>query len=178
MTARADALNHSGVSMPIRAEMRALYPRNWPTISKEARERARWRCEQCGVNNYSVGYRDKGGRFCPLAGSGPCDCAGQGQQWPSLEPITYLEAQEFARASNTEADGRDADGNRWFVIVLTVAHLDHDPRNCDPSNLKALCQKCHLDYDQQHHQQNAAATRRKGKAVDMFESSDQPGREP
>lgn len=28
--------------------------------------------------------------------------------------------------------------------VLTVHHLDGDKANCDPSNLVALCQKCHL----------------------------------
>jgi hypothetical protein len=48
-----------------------------------------------------------------------------------------------------------------FVIVLTVAHLDHNPANCDYSNLRALCQKCHLSYDHQHHMANAAATRRR-----------------
>jgi hypothetical protein len=159
--------------VPIRAEQRALYPPNWREISAEIRKRANHCCETCGLRNYSVGYRDKDGAFHPLAGSGPCDCAGQGREWPSLQPITHREAREFAEVQNTEADGRDADGHRWFVIVLTVAHLDHDPRNCAPSNLKALCQKCHLDYDQAHHQQNASATRRKGKAVDMFDQPDQ-----
>jgi hypothetical protein len=33
---------------------------------------------------------------------------------------------------------------RW---VLTVAHLDHRPENCDRSNLKALCAPCHCRYD-------------------------------
>jgi 5-methylcytosine-specific restriction endonuclease McrA len=32
-------------------------------------------------------------------------------------------------------------------VVLTVAHLDHDPRNCQPDNLKAWCQRCHNSYD-------------------------------
>ena len=35
-------------------------------------------------------------------------------------------------------------------IVLTVAHLDHKPENCDPKNLRALCQKCHNRYDAKH----------------------------
>jgi 5-methylcytosine-specific restriction endonuclease McrA len=33
------------------------------------------------------------------------------------------------------------------TVVLTVAHLDHDPRNCADDNLKALCQRCHNRYD-------------------------------
>jgi len=33
------------------------------------------------------------------------------------------------------------------TVVLTTAHLDHTPENCDPSNLKAWCQRCHNTYD-------------------------------
>lgn len=32
-------------------------------------------------------------------------------------------------------------------VVLTVAHLDHVPENCEEDNLKAMCQRCHLRYD-------------------------------
>lgn len=35
-------------------------------------------------------------------------------------------------------------------VVLTVAHLDHQPENCSPDNLRALCQKCHNTYDAPH----------------------------
>ena len=34
------------------------------------------------------------------------------------------------------------DGDRTTKIVLTIAHLDHTPENCDPANLRALCQRC------------------------------------
>lgn len=33
------------------------------------------------------------------------------------------------------------------LVVLTIAHLDQTPENCDYSNLRALCQKCHNNYD-------------------------------
>jgi 5-methylcytosine-specific restriction endonuclease McrA len=46
-------------------------------------------------------------------------------------------------------------------VVLTVAHLDHNPQNCSDANLKALCQRCHLRYDIEHHKKNAANTRHK-----------------
>ena len=42
-------------------------------------------------------------------------------------------------------------------VVLTIAHLDHTPENCDYSNLRALCQRCHNRYDAKHR----AETRRK-----------------
>jgi 5-methylcytosine-specific restriction endonuclease McrA len=32
-------------------------------------------------------------------------------------------------------------------VVLTVAHLDHTPENCDMGNLMHWCQKCHNAYD-------------------------------
>jgi 5-methylcytosine-specific restriction endonuclease McrA len=52
------------------------------------------------------------------------------------------------------------------LVVLTVAHLDHQPENCDPENLKAWCQRCHNTYDAEHRRQ----TRRKDRAVgDLFE---------
>jgi len=47
-------------------------------------------------------------------------------------------------------------------IVLTIAHLDHRPENCDRGNLKALCQKCHNSYDAK----TRANNRRKKKVSD------------
>lgn len=35
-------------------------------------------------------------------------------------------------------------------VVLTVAHLNHDPRDCSPENLRHWCQKCHNTYDAHH----------------------------
>ena len=40
---------------------------------------------------------------------------------------------------------------RFVYIILTIAHLDHDPTHNDDDNLRALCQWCHLHYDQAHH---------------------------
>lgn len=58
------------------------------------------------------------------------------------------------------------------VVVLTVAHLNHVPEECDDVNLKAMCQGCHLHYDREHHAETAYRTRREGKAVDMFDEWD------
>lgn len=48
-------------------------------------------------------------------------------------------------------------GDRGSHVVLTTAHLDHTPENCDLSNLRHMCQRCHLRYDREHH----ARTRRR-----------------
>lgn len=87
---------------------------------------------------------------------------------------------EFCGAPNGEWIRRDkADLNKWFKshegvaagllytasvkVVLTVAHLNHDETDCSDDNLKALCQRCHLTYDAQHHASNAAITRSRKK---------------
>ena len=40
------------------------------------------------------------------------------------------------------------------VVVLTIAHLDYQPENCSPDNLRALCQKCHNTYDARNRAKN------------------------
>jgi len=42
-------------------------------------------------------------------------------------------------------------------IVLTIAHLNHKPEDCRTENLRALCQRCHNQYDAKHR----AGTRKK-----------------
>lgn len=60
------------------------------------------------------------------------------------------------RCPNTHGHPAYGTGSR---VVLTTAHLDHTPENCDPANLRAMCQGCHLHYDRDHHRETAARTR-------------------
>lgn len=54
-------------------------------------------------------------------------------------------------------------------VILTTAHLNHNPADCAEDNLRALCQRCHLAYDAKHHARNAANTRRERKMMnDLF----------
>ncbi len=48
-------------------------------------------------------------------------------------------------------------------VVLTIAHLDHTPENCNPENLRALCQKCHNTYDAEHRKETRFKTINKEK---------------
>lgn len=57
------------------------------------------------------------------------------------------------------------------IVVLTVAHLDHTPENCGPDNLRAMCQRCHLNYDKQHHAETAYMTRRCNRTREMFDDA-------
>lgn len=61
------------------------------------------------------------------------------------------------------------------LVVLTVAHLDHVPENVgEPGNrpnLVAMCQRCHLTYDADHHRETAARTRREASPqVDLIDA--------
>jgi|PlaIllAssembly_1097288.scaffolds.fasta_scaffold00011_8 5-methylcytosine-specific restriction endonuclease McrA len=55
-------------------------------------------------------------------------------------------------------------GSEQVHIVLTIAHLDHDPtNNGEPGNrpnLRALCQQCHNRHDAKMRAEHARATRR------------------
>ena len=165
--------------MPIRPENRARYPKEWSARSLAARERARWRCQHayCTATQYSVG------RWACWAG-GP-------HEWRPIEgntPATTKQDREFFMAG----EGRDAAGNSWtygrarafidrfsweedskpLVIVLTTAHLNHEPEDCRPENLAAMCQRHHLAYDAQHHKETAYATRKRAKATaDLFDAA-------
>lgn len=54
------------------------------------------------------------------------------------------------------------------IVVLTVAHLDHTPENCSEANLRAMCQRCHLNYDREHHAETAYMTRRCSRTRELF----------
>jgi hypothetical protein len=124
------------------------YPSNWKTeIRPLVLLRADNCCEFCGVRNYSVGHRDKDGSFNKTCGNQHHDKAGNGE-------LPYKEAVELMRHCKYSCDDYNL-----IVIVLTIAHLDHNIENNDYSNLKALCQKCHLDYDKEHHIRNSRNTR-------------------
>ena len=50
-------------------------------------------------------------------------------------------------------------------VVLTVAHIDHNRRNDERSNLASLCQRCHLNHDREQHTATAKETYRRKRAA-------------
>lgn len=47
------------------------------------------------------------------------------------------------------------------IVVLTVAHLDHDTTHNTEDNLRAMCQRCHLTHDRAHHEKTRKANIRR-----------------
>lgn len=111
------------------------YPADWREFSRRIRyERAKGRCECTGE--------------CGLHN-------GQDLVDPYNGRCRELDGQPAKFATGT--------------VMLTVAHLNRKdgPCQCDPhcaieDHVKAMCQRCHLRYDGERHQANAAETRRTG----------------
>jgi hypothetical protein len=137
--------------MPIRADLLPLYGPDWDSISQRIRfERAQGRCEACGRPHRHI--------ICVVADGRWIDPATDGQwRGPSGEPIG-------------EPTIRDLRTVRLVRVVLTTAHLDHDPTNSADANLAAWCQRCHLAYDLGHHLSNRRHTLRARWALaDLFD---------
>ncbi|MBT9316305.1 hypothetical protein [Leptothoe spongobia] len=118
--------------MPMKRE---LYPENWEQIAAGVKDKANWTCEECD-------------RICRKKGESVLDLAqrieGKNNQFLDWVNQTAL-ADLFDKPQR---------------FTLTVAHLDHNPANCELSNLKALCSVCHLRYDQEHHRKSRARNAR------------------
>lgn len=129
--------------MPVSKAKAASYPggslrsRAWFEIRARILHRAKHKCEQCGVNNYAVGYRYNSklyrGAFINITDR-------------------VFDSHAAAKAWRGESD--------YIIIVLTIAHLDHNPSNNSPDNLSALCQRCHNKYDARHRAENRRASKR------------------
>jgi hypothetical protein len=136
--------------MPIQPRYRWLYPIDWPQLSALIRfERAKGRCEFCGRPH---------GREIRHLGDG---------RWWDEENRTWRNGR--GRALSRLALPADDAAVRITKVVLAAAHLDHDPTNNRPRNLKALCQRCHILHDREEHRRRRWITLRMRKALgDLF----------
>lgn len=138
--------------MPIKPENRSRYPANWKEIRAQILARAGHCCEQCKVPN--------GARIARGTG-----VYADTFQMSDAEVYDAETGEHIARVRMSEYQVKN-----MVTIVLTIAHLDHQPENCDEDNLRAWCQMHHLRHDAAHHAETARATRRARMAVaDLFE---------
>lgn len=137
--------------MPIKDK--SIYPPDWLEIRKRILEREENRCKICRAINYDYVFRGL---------------------YNGIECYQYSNGRVY-RTDNGSflAEGFDiniqpitGNLNRKAVrIVLTIAHLDHDPTNNSDDNLAALCQLHHLRHDSKQHRTNAAETRMQKKGL-------------
>ncbi|GAA0501117.1 hypothetical protein [Streptomyces olivaceiscleroticus] len=95
---------------------------------------------------YPKNWKEISLRIRTVRAAGRCECEGE------CGRDTHA-----GRCPNVNGGAAYGTGSR---VVLTVAHLDHTPENCNDANLRAMCQGCHLHYDRDHHRETAAKTRR------------------
>lgn len=98
------------------------------------------------------------------------------EDWPEIRERIRARSGDRCEGSPDFPDCRAENGRphpeTGSKVVLTVAHLDHTPENCDEANLRHWCQRCHLRYDKRHHRANADRTRRARRAGgDFFEAA-------
>lgn len=134
------------------------YPETWPEISRQAKERAGNKCQQCGLPNGATILRSvvDGARYLILKDDGI-------YYTPDGQPVRLSDMpEEFA------------DQERDTVVVLTVHHIGianpdgtpgstHNKFDCRPENLAALCQRCHLLADMATHVRRRKETMAKRK---------------
>ncbi len=137
--------------MPIRPDLAALYPPDWPEISHRIRfVRAQGRCERCDRPHGRLVYTLPDGSWLdPSAPDGWRDDLGEPIGPPSRAELEYLGLTR---------------------VVLTTAHVDHDPRNNADMNLMAWCSRCHIINDMPHHRAQTRLTWRSRWALaDLFD---------
>lgn len=103
----------------------SLYPKNWKSIARDIKDGVKWQCEGCN-------------RPCRKPGEDVDELADRlsGTLW-AADLYHDVDSDEFGVVSVP----------KFGRFILTVAHLDHVPANCDRSNLRALCTVCHCRMD-------------------------------
>lgn len=109
---------------------RSNYPPNWEEISLAEREAASNRCRRCQVPNGSLVARN------------PADK----EEWAAyvVEEDCWYYSDDPTTPIQVDAPDRWGD---LIKVVLTVGHVDQNPQNNHPDNLRAWCQRCHLNHD-------------------------------
>jgi hypothetical protein len=142
-------LKEGRTAMPIRLELRPLYPPHWRELSSRVRfELAEGRCQRCGRPHFALVRCLPDGRWFDQRAATWRDRRGQLVRWPDL-----VEATRF----------------RVTRVVLAAAHLDGNPTNNRLRNLRALCQRGHMLHDRPRHLAQRWITYRRRLAVgDLF----------
>lgn len=83
----------------------------------------------------------------------PINYADYHPRWKLLSRIIRFKRAEN-RCEECGAENYQPHPVTGSKVILTVSHQDHNKANNRDSNLKALCQRCHLRHDRAHHVEN------------------------
>ena len=97
----------------------------------------------------------------------PVDMSKYPDNWKEIRARILKRAGNRCEGSPLYPDCRAENGKphpeTGSKVVLTIAHLNHDVAYNEDSDLRALCQKCHLAHDLKLHMANSWRTRQKKK---------------
>jgi len=117
------------------------------------------------LKRYPPSWREISRRIRFDRAKGRCECAGQCGRDHRADNRPQFDDEDRCDAVHGEPHPVTRS-----LVVLTVAHLDHTPENCDDANLVAMCQKCHNAYDAPERRRGMAERARKAAAVaDLFD---------
>jgi hypothetical protein len=140
--------------MPIRAELRPFYGREWsmvirPRILRRAGGRFSHgiyrggaRCENCGKPDHK--------RVFTLSNR---DSVSSAEQRPFMFWLDETSGLWRNQLGTTCPDLRLKGLPRKIKVVLAVAHVNHIAGDDRDDNLRAWCAWCHLNHDQIHHRE-------------------------
>lgn len=136
--------------MPVRPELRALYPADWPAISRRIRfDVAGGRCQRCNRPHLARVL-----------------CLPDGR-WEDFDARRWYDGNGAVVAAPSVLEV-DRSGH-VTKVVLTCAHIEHDPSRNDDADLAAWCGRCHLLHDAPHHRAQRRLTYRLRSAIgDLF----------
>jgi 5-methylcytosine-specific restriction endonuclease McrA len=94
------------------------------------------------------------------------------RRYPREWPLISLSIRHHAgwRCQWCEAKNGKPHPVTGSIVVLTVAHINNPaPERIEPDNLRALCQRCHLNHDRKQHTAVQAANRRaRLRTIELF----------
>lgn len=173
--------------MPIRPENKHFYQGpEWEEARERILKRAQNKCEFCGKPNGKLVYvtRDGTGRWNEALAT----------TFSVTRRLVKRFLDDLPRSSKKDAD-RFSKLWRWFgadgkplpasfppgeknpaqspesgyiyliKVCLTIMHLNHTPADRRDENLKAGCQRCHLDYDKEYHREQRAIRKDKARPI-------------
>lgn len=106
-------------------------------------------------HRYPKGWKQISERIRYMRARGRCECEGECRDDHNGR-CTALESQPHPKTGS--------------IVVLTVAHLNHEPEDCRDENLKAMCQRCHNRYDGPKRRAGILERKRAGSAIgDLFD---------
>lgn len=133
--------------MPIRADLRHFYGREWREVTRpRILARAKNCCEECSVPNRITALRTFGW-WTPANLESTVFMAGGLLHGREITRLVWGHAGIKPKLHGFPRMG----SMHWVSINLNVAHLNHVAGDDRDDNLKALCSWCHLNYDKLHH---------------------------